>query len=89
MYVCMNMLIFFCQFNVKSICVQINKLETYKQSDSKGCAAPYYLQIGYTVGVILCQHQVCHGTVSPTSENQPYHDLYFISCLIYMLYHVG
>ncbi len=30
---------FYCQFNVKSICVQINRLETDKQSDPKGCAA--------------------------------------------------
>lgn len=32
------MLGFYCQFSVKSICVQINRLETDKQLDPKGCA---------------------------------------------------
>lgn len=33
------MLSFYCQFNVKSICFQINRLETDKQSEPKGGAA--------------------------------------------------
>ncbi len=35
----LHIYLFLCQFNVKSICVQINRLETDKQSDPKGCAA--------------------------------------------------
>ncbi len=79
------MLSLYCQFNVNSICVQINRLETDKQSDPKGCAAHAIYRLEAQWAVILCQHYVCHGTDSPTSQNQPYHGLNFISCLSYML----